>query len=56
MSLFKSKPQLVHIQLFYREENQNGYDKIFIVPKEEALKMSKEEKEDLNWQIVGLSS
>jgi len=43
MSLFKSKPQLVHIQLFYREENNNGYDKIFIVPKEEALKLSEEE-------------
>jgi len=52
MSLFKNKPQLVHIQLFYREENKDGYDKIFIIPKEEVIKLTEEEREEKKIEVL----
>ncbi|MHA1482777.1 MAG: hypothetical protein ACTSQA_05005 [Candidatus Heimdallarchaeaceae archaeon] len=52
MSLFKSKPQLVHVQLFYREEDEAGCEKIFIVSKEEVKKLSPEEMAEKGIKIV----
>lgn len=52
MSLFRSKEQLINVQLFYREENVDNYDKIFIVSKEEVKKMKEEEIKDKGIQIL----
>jgi len=43
MSLFRNKSNLINVKLFYREENISGYDKIFIISKDEVNKLTEEE-------------
>ena len=52
MPLFRNKVNLINVKLFYREENISGYDKIFIVSKDEVEKMTEEERKEKKIEVL----